>query len=133
MNGFRTISPAPVSAVLECAGPLAWVRKATIAQMFMGDHIALIDGEGRAVAVAFFAPERRRKLLFALAISRRAAPHMRTVLRFAQLTLAAIADTGVLIVAQIHPENRQGQRMARLAGFRPFPWGSGDKWIWRSQ
>lgn len=121
-----------MSHVLDCAGPVSWIRKGTIAQSLMGDTIALVDGEGRALAVAFLVRQRRRRVAFALAIRREAAPYMRQLVKFAHLTLEAIAQTGVLIVATIHPANRQGQRMARLAGFRPGRYGTGDQWVWRA-
>ncbi|MDZ7822571.1 MAG: hypothetical protein U5K75_00025 [Ahrensia sp.] len=37
--------------------------------------------------------------------------------RIAHLTLRKIADTGIVIVAEVSPQNKTGLRMAELVGF----------------
>ncbi len=116
----------------ETAGPVAWLRKATLAQAFNSQTAAVVAPDGRTLAVGFFRPGRAREMRFALAIRPEAAGHMRQLIRLAHLTLAKIADTGLIVTTEIHPDNSAGQRMARLTGFRPGRPGTAKTlWVWR--
>lgn len=92
------------------------VRAGVLAQVREVESVAIYRGD-QALAVAMFARHGWRRTEMALAISRDAAPHMRRLVRIAQLTLAAMAETH-LIVVHVRPSNRIGQRMAMLTGFR---------------
>lgn len=116
MCEWRFVSPAPRSAALEVGGRFSRVRAGVLAQVREADSVAIYRGD-QVLAVAMFARHGWRRAEMALAMSRDAAPHMRRLIRIAQLTLAAMADDR-LIVAHVRPSNRAGQRMAMLAGFR---------------
>lgn len=132
MTDLQIVTPARARHIRDASGNLAWVRKASIAQAFDSETIAVIGPDGACLAVGYLRPGRGRCMHFALAIRRDAAPHMRLLIRFAHLTLDRIAQTGTVVVTEIHPENRQGQRMARLAGFRRWRLGTAKSiWIWR--
>lgn len=113
---WRIVSPAPRSAALEVGGSFARVRKGVLAQVREYESVAIYRGD-QALAVAMFARHGWRHIEMALAISRDAAPHMRRLIRIAQLTLPRMAETHLIIV-HVRPSNAIGQRMAMLTGFR---------------
>jgi len=115
-DAWRIVSPAPRSAALEVGGRFSRVRAGVLAQVRQADSVAIYHGD-QVLAVAMFARHGWRRVEMALAISRDAAPHMRRLIRIAQLTLPAMAETR-LIVVQVRPSNVVGQRMAMLTGFR---------------
>lgn len=131
MERLTARSPAAWPDVLEIAGRSGFFRRALILQRAKCDTIAFHAG-GTLLAVAMLYRMRARRVEMALAIAPAAAAHMRALIRQAQLTLAVIAQTGVLVFARIDEANAQGQRMARLTGFRPGRMRDGTIWLWRS-
>ena len=115
-EGWQIVSPAPRTAALELAGPFSRMRARVMAQVRTADSVAIYLND-KPLAVAMFARHGWRRVEMALAISPDAAPHMRRLIRIAQLTLPAMAET-CLIVAHIRPANKVGQKMATMTGFR---------------
>ncbi|WP_127523658.1 hypothetical protein [Mesorhizobium sp. Z1-4] len=120
------MSPAPGSAALAVAGARARERRGVLAQVRTADSLAVYRGS-EPLAVVMLARHGWRRTEMAMAIRREAAPHMRRLIRLAQLTLFRLAQDR-LIVVSIQPSNLAGQRMAMLSGFcrarlkNPFLW-----------
>ncbi|RWN47173.1 MAG: hypothetical protein EOS03_12510 [Mesorhizobium sp.] len=89
---------------------LAQVRAVDVVQ-----SVAIYRGD-ECLALVCFGRHGWRRLEMALAVSPAAAGHMGRLVRMAQLTLFAMAETH-LIVARIRSSNHAGQRMAMLVGF----------------
>lgn len=128
---WRIVSPAPRSAGLELAGARARVRRYVLAQVRLLDSVAIYRGD-EVMALAMFARHGWRRTEMALALGPDAARHMRRLVRMAQLTLAGMAETQI-IVARIHPANAAGQRMAMLVGFSPARLKRPGWWIFRRE
>lgn len=129
VSSWRIVSPAPRTAALELAGAQVRVRRLLLAQARVTESVAIYRGD-EPVALACLARHGWRRVEMALSLSPDAARHMRRLVRIAQLTLAAIAETR-LVVIHVHPANRAGQRMAMLTGFRRARGGPADRWIYR--
>lgn len=129
LPAWRIVSPAPRSAALACAGAGARVRRLQLKQVRDNDSVAVYRGAD-VLAVVYFGRHGWRRVEMALAIAPAAVPHMARLVRMAQLTLFAMAETH-LIVAVIRPFNRAGQRMAMLVGFQPSRLKRRDVWILR--
>ncbi|TGP93834.1 MULTISPECIES: hypothetical protein [unclassified Mesorhizobium] len=104
---------------------LAQVRSSQV------ETVGIYRGE-ECLAVAYFGRHGWRRREFALSIAPEAAPHMRKLVRIAQLTLFAMAETH-LIVANVHPANLAGQRMAALVGFRAARLKQPGVWVLRKE
>lgn len=128
--GLEAVSPAPWTAVLALAGPRGPLRRMLIAQRNQSQTIAGYVG-GQPAALVMILPLRRRLAELALAIAPGAAAAMLRLVRTLHLTLARIAETGVLVFCRIHPMNRAGQRMAAAAGFRPGRMKDPAIWLFR--
>ena len=124
---WRVAHPAPLSAILEIAPPREFQRKQVLWQVRLHRSLAIYR-DNEVLAVAMFREKSCRRLELALCISPKAKPHMLALCRFAHLTLSQFAHDR-LVFATIRAENRAGQRMARLAGFRPSK--VRNHWIWR--
>lgn len=118
MSDLHVVCPAPASACIECRRGNVTVGKALLVQRMMAETLAIYTAHGELLGVAYLYQERRKRTLFALAIRSVAARHMRSLIRFAHLTLRNFMDTGRLVYAQVHPLNSSGQRMAKMTGFR---------------
>ena len=129
-SDLLVVTPAPASAVLACAGRGVWMRRALILQAAGNQSCALVHRRDGVLAVAMFQERRGRRVHMALSIGRAAIPHMRALVRHAQLTLRAMTETGLTVGATVAADNPQGQRMAALAGFRR---ANRTHWIWRGQ
>jgi hypothetical protein len=129
VSEWRLVSPAPRSAGLALAGARARVRRGVLKQIRDGESTAVYRGD-ELLAVAMFRRDGWRRVEMALAIGPEAAPHMRRLVRLAQLTLRSLAETR-LIVASINPANTAGQRMAMLTGFRRARLKSLSLWVFR--
>lgn len=112
---WRLVSPAPRVAALALAGAHARVRRLVLAQLRQAESTAIFRG-GELLAIAFFGRHGWRRVEMALAIVPAAAPHMRMLVRMAQLTLTAMAETRLIV---LDPWTEAGRRMALLTGFRP--------------
>lgn len=104
---------------------LAQVRAAHV------DTVGIYRGQD-CLAVAYLGRHGWRRREFALSIAPEAAPHMRKLVRIAQLTLFAMAETH-LIVANVQPANLAGQRMAALVGFRAARLKQAGVWVLRKE
>lgn len=131
MSDLQLVSPARASDALALAGPMTWTRKRVIAQTRLTQTVAIRDADGAALCVGYFLSVSDRRTLFALSIGPNAVPHLRGIIRLARLTLAGIAETGVVIWTDVHPANRQGEHLARLAGFRRTWVRDPLKMVWR--
>jgi hypothetical protein len=100
---------------------LRQVRDVDSAAVYLGDQ---------PMAAVFFGRHGWRRIEMALAIAPEARAHMKRLVRMAQLTLLPMADAS-LVVANVHPANRAGQRMAALVGFRPARLRSPGLWVLR--
>ncbi|RUU54768.1 hypothetical protein EOC99_28970, partial [Mesorhizobium sp. M7A.T.Ca.TU.009.01.1.1] len=99
---WRLVSPAPRTAALDLAGAHARVRRLVLAQVRAVDvvqSVAIYRGD-ECLALVCFGRHGWRRLEMALAVSPAAAGHMGRLVRMAQLTLFAMAETH-LIVARI--------------------------------
>ncbi|CDX54559.1 hypothetical protein MPL1032_190149 [Mesorhizobium plurifarium] len=128
---WRLVSPASRAATLGLAGAGARVRRLVLAQVRNVETVGVYLGD-ECMAVVYFGRHGWRRTEFAMSISPAAAPHMRKLVRIAQLTLFAMADTR-LIVANVHPANRAGQRMAALVGFRAARLKQPGWWVLRKE
>ena len=126
---WRLVSPAPASACLRLAGPVARVRRAFLQQRREAQSVAVYRGDD-VIAVVMFARHGWRRQEMALAVARDAHVHMRRLVRMAQLTLNAMAETS-LIVAEVRPGNGAGERMAAMVGFVPARLSRPGYWIFR--
>lgn len=119
MSDIVVIAPAPPSLLLEAGGQFPTLRRAMLLQAMIAESAAITDRAGALLAV-FFVQRRpgRRYAELAAAIRPPAARHMRTLVRLAQLTLRRLTETGVVVFCRVRPDNRAGQRMAHMAGFR---------------
>lgn len=122
----------PPTLALAFAGGKPFLRKVLIYQTRTADSIAFIV-DGKPVALAMMQRQRAHRLELAIAFTRDAPHAMRRLLRFAQLTLARIAETGTLIFARIAPANLQAHRMAALAGFTHGGFRDPSIWIWKGK
>ena len=129
LPAWRIVSPAPMTAALACAGAGARVRRLQLKQVRDNDSVAVYRGDD-VLAVVYFGRHGWRRTEMALAVSPAAVPYMGRLVRMAQLTLFAMAETH-LIVAIVRPFNRAGQRMAALVGFQPSRLKRRDIWILR--
>lgn len=111
--------PAPPSAILEVAPPFARLRGRLLAQGRACETAAVFDGDELLVVAMILAVDDERELC--LGFTSRARARMLDLVRLCHSTMVAYADNGVTVMASILPENRQGRRMARLAGFVPAP------------
>lgn len=128
---LRLVHPAPPSAGLETAGARAAYRRGLLMQIRKSNSMAIYNGQ-EVLAVVMFRKHGWRRIEYAMAITAAAAPFMRRLIRYAQLTLAKLVQTdGRIFVAFIHPDNQAGQRMARLVGFRPAR--TGAMWVFRDE
>lgn len=128
-DAWRLVSPAPASACLQLAGPVARVRRAFLKQRREAQSVAVYRGDA-VVAIVMFGRHGWRRQEMALALARDAHLHMRRLVRMAQLTLAAMAETS-LIVAEVRPGNGAGERMAAMVGFVPARLARPGYWIFR--
>ncbi|ESY05342.1 hypothetical protein X752_25910 [Mesorhizobium sp. LNJC398B00] len=126
---WRLVSPAPRIAVLDLAGAGARVRRLVLAQARNTEAVqtvAIYCGDD-CMAVVYFGRHGWRRTEMALSIAPAARQHMRRLVRMAQLTLFAMAETH-LIVARIRSNNHAGQRMAMLVGFHAH--GNSEPGVW---
>ncbi|ESY21516.1 hypothetical protein X749_27865 [Mesorhizobium sp. LNJC391B00] len=123
---WRIVSPAPRIAALDLAGAGARVRRTVLSQVRNFETVAIYRGDD-CMAVVYFGRDGWRRTEMALSIAPAARQHMGRLVRMAQLTLFAMAETH-LIVARIRPSNHAGQRMAMLVGFHAHKSGV---WILR--
>lgn len=116
---LRIVMPAPPSAILEVAPPFARLRGRLLAQGRGCETAAIYDDDELLVVAMILAVDAERELC--LGFASRARARMLELVRLCHSTMAAYADNGVTVMVSILPENRQGRRMARLAGFVPAP------------
>jgi hypothetical protein len=126
---WRLVSPAPRIAALDLAGAHARVRRLVLSQVRDFDSVAIYRGED-CMAVVYFCRHGWRRTEMALSIAPAARQHMGRLVRMAQLTLFAMAETH-LIVARIRSSNHAGQRMAMLVGFHAHRNDGLGVWILR--
>lgn len=131
MENLTAISPVPPSLALEFSGGRPLARKVLLAQT-RERAIALVAG-GKPLAIAmlqaFAARPHRAELAIWLAPA--ALGHVRALVRFAQLTLQKLAQTGVMVFARMR--TAAGERLGRMAGFRPGGLADRQIWIWRQR
>ncbi|TIX86047.1 MAG: hypothetical protein E5V24_16545 [Mesorhizobium sp.] len=128
---WRIVSPAPRIAALDLAVAGARVRRTVLAQVRNVETVAVYRGDD-CMAVIYFGRHGWRRTEMALSIAPSAAKHMGRLVRMAQLTLFAMAETH-LIVTRIRGHNRAGQRMAMLVGFRAHGHFEPGVWILRKE
>lgn len=128
-DSWRIVSPAPRVAALALAGAGARGRRLLLAQARNREHVDTVGiyrGD-ECMAVVYFGRHGWRRIEMALSISPAAANHMGRLVRIAQLTLFAMAETH-LIITRIRGFNAAGQRMAMLVGFHPH--GDFEPGVW---
>ena len=126
---WRIVSPCPRTAALDLAGAGARARRLVLRQVRDVDSAAVYLGD-RPMAAVFFGRHGWRRIEMALAIAPEAAKHLKRLVRMAQLTLLPMADAR-LVVANVHPANKAGERMAMLVGFRPARLATPGLWVLR--
>lgn len=127
---LATVSPVPPSLALEFAGAKPFLRKALLYQARTTEAIAFVDA-GLPVALVMLQRQRARRVELAISFMPRAARHMRPLMRYAQLTLRRIAQTGTLVYVRISPANRQAGRMAAMTGFSHGGMSDPAIWLWK--
>ncbi|TPN57163.1 hypothetical protein [Mesorhizobium sp. B1-1-7] len=130
---WRIVSPASRAATLSLAGAGARVRRMVLAQVRSEavETVGIYRGDD-CMAVVYFGRHGWRRREMALSVAPEAARHMGRLVRIAQLTLFAMAETH-LIVATVHPANLAGQRMAVLVGFRAARLKQPGVWVLRKE
>lgn len=128
--GLTLISPVPLSLALEFAGGKPFLRKVFIHQVRTSDAFALVE-DGDPVVLMMLDYQRARRAELALAFAPAAARNMRRFIRFAQLTLREIAQTGTLVYVRIDPVSLAGLRMARLIGLTHGKMRDPAIWFWK--
>jgi len=123
------VVPAPFSAVMELSGNRAYLRRAAIAQRLGNKSLACYDKSGAVLCVAMFKQWRARRIEMALMIGKKAVAHLLELVRYGQEMLSQIVLSGLMVFAHIHPLNKQGQRLARLVGFKPGAFKDRSIWI----
>ncbi|MCZ8545066.1 hypothetical protein OOJ09_12805 [Mesorhizobium qingshengii] len=113
-------------AALDLAGAGARVRRLVLAQVRNVQTVGIYRGD-ECMAVVYFGRHGWRRTEMALSIAPAARQHMGRLVRMAQLTLFAMAETH-LIVARIRSSNHAGQRMAMLVGFHAH--GNFEPGVW---
>lgn len=124
------ISPVPPSLALEFAGGKSFLRKVFVHQVRTSDSFALVE-DGEPVVLMMLQYQRARRAELALAFTPAAARNMRRFIRFAQLTLRDIAQTGTLIYVRIAPGSPAGLRMAQLIGLTHGKMRDPAIWFWK--
>lgn len=126
------LSPVPPSLALEFAGGKPFLRKVFVHQVRNSDSLAMIE-DGAPVVLMMLQYQRARRAELAVAFMPAAARHMRRFIRFAQLTLHEIAQTGILIYVRIAPGSLAGLRMARLIGLTHGKMRDPAIWFWKEK
>mgnify|MGYP000940831843 CR=1 FL=1 len=128
-EALTLLTPVPATVALEVAGGAPWRRKALIHSTRRRDAIAIMRGK-QPVAIAMFEVLERRpkRAELAMAFTPAARGEVRGICRFAQLTLGRMRQAGLMVFAHVAESNRQGQRIARAAGFVPA--GIADRSVW---
>lgn len=116
MGRLTVTSPAAWLDCLACAGARALARKAAIWQRSNGESVSLHSGD-ELLAIAYLVPDQEGRWEFCLALCPPARAYMRELVRFAHLTLSAIAQNRT-VITHVTENNRSGVRMARLVGFQ---------------
>jgi hypothetical protein len=125
---WRIVTPAPRTAALALAGPRARERRGVLAQL-RNDDSAAVYRDGEPVALVMFR-NRFGSIQMALCLSPDAVPHLRRLVRLAQLTLDRLAHDRP-VVARVRPGHRPGERMAAMVGFRRVRAGQAGWWVYR--
>lgn len=126
MGSLTIVSPVPPSLALEIAGPVPLVRKILLRQS-RGDAIAILDGEDLVCLAMFLARGRRAEL--ACYFGPAARRNMRRLIRFAQLTLTRMSQTGILVFTRV--ATAAGERIARATGLKHGGFRDPTIWIWK--
>lgn len=126
------VTPARLTDVMALAPRHRRLYRATILQRQKSQTLSIFAGD-TLLGVAMLFPEEVRTRELCLLLDKPAAGAMLPLVRLAQLTLARIADSGVVILARIKPTNAAGRRMARLVGFLETDAEDGRLWIWRGK
>lgn len=127
---LATVSPVPPTLALEFAGAKPFMRKALLVQVRMSEAMAFVC-DGRPVALVMLQRQRARRAELAICFTGEARRHMRRLMRFAQLTLRQITQTGTLVYVRISPANRQAGRMAAMTGFTHGGMKDPAIWFWK--
>lgn len=128
--GLTLINPVPPSLALEFAGAKPFQRKVYVHQVRVSDSFALVE-DGRPVVLMMLQYQRARRAELALAFTPAATRNMRRFVRFAQLTLREIAQTGTLVYVRIAPHSKAGLRMARIIGLTHGKMRDPAIWFWK--
>lgn len=127
---LEAVSPVPPTLALAFAGGRSLLRKVYLHQTRTADAVALVL-DGAPLALAMLQRQRARRRELAIAFAPAAPAHMRRLVRFAQLTLCRIAQTGTLVFVRIAPGNAQARRMAALTGFSHGGFVDPSIWLWK--
>lgn len=123
------ISPVPPTLALRFGGGFPFKRRALLVQT-RGHAIALL-WDSEPLCLCMFDVSRSRRAELGLSFTPAAGAHVRPMIRFAQLTLPRLAQTGVLVWTRIR--SRQGERLAAATGFRPGGFRDPAIWIWKAR
>lgn len=123
-----TARPATATDALEFAGGRSLLRKALLWQVrnFPSEVIEL---EGEPLALVMMQHHPKARVEVSIHFRPGAQAHMRELIKLAQLTIRRLGQDGFMAMAVVRDSNAQGQRMARLAGFRPVSVRTGTLWI----
>ncbi|WP_336071483.1 hypothetical protein [Nitratireductor rhodophyticola] len=120
----------PPSLAMRFGGASSLYRRAMVHQCRIGQAVAFLAGD-EPLALAMLDTRRSRRAELAIRFRPAARQHMRALIREAQLTLPAFVQARILVFARISPRNPRGQRMARIAGFRPGGFSDPAIWLWK--
>lgn len=120
------VAPAPFleTRALFTAGPIVKPGFGAMATRHAAAQTVGLVHDGRLLGTIGFWPlgEGAEEVFVVAAPRAQTAPHLVALVRAARLTLAARRQDGVVrLVAYVAFAHEPGRRLARLAGFRPFP------------
>ncbi|WP_295805923.1 hypothetical protein [uncultured Nitratireductor sp.] len=130
MERLKRVTPVPPSLAMSFGGASSLYRRAMVHQCRIGQAVAFLAGD-EPLALAMLDTRRNRRAELAIRFRPAARQHMRALIREAQLTLPAFVQARILVFARISPRNLRGQRMARIAGFRPGGFSDPAIWLWK--
>lgn len=119
--------PATEIDVLDFPGARGFGRRAMVFAI-RNYAVEIISKRGEPLALVAMHWQRKRRVEIAFLFAPAASGHMVDLSRMAQLTLARLAQDGIMAFARIRQTDGRAQRMARLSGFSPSRLA--DKTIW---
>lgn len=112
------LRPATFFDALAFAGHKAFLRRVLIYQVKHSEAF-VVELNGVRLALGMFWRHRAKRAEFCLIVDPPAQKHMIALVRLAQLTIAKVVQSGILVFAKVRVSDERARRMAKLTGFVP--------------